>query len=430
MQPNGLPPVVHLAVKRRSAETHAVVLSVDEAGTASWHTPRPQRRSPSRAAAASAAVPPLEFEIPWPISNSAGRGVSPQGVIGKLGRRILKVVFYKAADVAVGKVGKYLFSEWEKRHRPTHLRWFSPDNYQQARADLITTPSQLSGLRDQTALLFIHGTFSTSHGGFGGVPKKTMTELYKRYGTRVLAFDHATMASSPELNLKLLQENLQGASGTTFDVISHSRGGFVARGLAGEFGAGSTNLSVRRAVLVAAPNHGTALADVDHLSDLLDRMTTALSLIPPLGPVGFITETLETVITAVKFIGSSVARRLEGLIDMSPTSDFLRVLNTGTKPTAAYYGVSSNFEPHETGLLALIRGHIVDSTVDWVFGKAANDLVVPQLGVSQGPPPDDPVFPLKKASLKAFGSQAGVWHCNYFEQPETSTALLDWLTRP
>jgi hypothetical protein len=424
LRPSAMAGAIHLEVPKPPPSQRAVVLAVDEAGTATWHFPR-SRQGP---APSGATKPVLEFEIPYrEVSRRPTAGVSPPAIPGKLGRKLLKVVFYKAADVLVGRIGDFLVSRWEEKNRPTRLRWFTPDNYTVAGAGTIINPAELAALRDQRVLLFLHGTFSTSHGGFGGLPAETMAQLYKQYEGRVLAFDHATMASSPELNLQRLLAMLPPKSGMTFDVIAHSRGGLVARGLAGEFGQTPSGVSVRRAVLVGTPNHGTALADVDHLSALLERMTTALSLIPPAGPVGVIAETLQTVIAGVKFVGSSVAERLEGLMAMNPTSAFLQNLNSGATPTADYYGVASDFEPHEPGLLALVRGRIVDTTVDYVFGQAANDLVVPQLGVSQGPPPDDPAFPLSASHLQTFGSQSGIWHCSYFGAPATSARLLQWL---
>lgn len=180
--------------------------------------------------------------------------------------------------------------------------------------------------------------------------------------------------------------------------------------------------------MVAAPNHGTALADINHISSLLERMTTALSLIPPVGPVGVITETFSAVILAVKFVGASVVSRLQGLTSMDPNGDFLKMLNAGARPAADYFGVAANYEPADAGLLALIRGQIVDSTMDFVFGQAANDLVVPELGVSQGPAPDDPAFPLPGDRLKTFGPVDDIWHCNYFGTIGTSDSILKWLS--
>jgi len=424
LQPSAMAGAFHFEIPKPPPSRRAVVLAVDEAGTATWHFPR-FRPSPASSGAAKAV---LEFEIPYrKVTKWPSAEASPQEMPGSLGRKLLKVVFYKAADVWVGRIGDYLVSRWEEKNRPTRLRWFTPDNYTIAGAGTISNPAELTALRDKRSLLFLHGTFSTSHGGFAELPAKTIAHLHKQYEGRMLAFDHATMASDPEVNVRRFIAMLPARSKMTFDVIAHSRGGLAARGLAGEFEHVPSGISVRRAVLVGTPNHGTALADVDHLSALMERMTTALSLIPPQGTVGVISETLQTVIAGVKFIGSSVAERLYGLVAMSPTSSFLNDLNNGPRPSADYFGIASDFEPQAPGLLALVRGRIADTAADYVFGRAPNDLVVPQKGVSEGPPPDDPVFPLPASHRQTFGSDSGIWHCSYFGAPATSTRLLKWL---
>ena len=418
---------------RRAEESHdAVVLAIDESGSATWHFAR-DTSGPAAAGAieATAGSRVLEFEIPY-RAWGAELGPRPEfaGLPGAIGRKLLKVLFFKAADVAVGQVGKWLVSKWEEKNRPTRLRWFTPDNYRTAGAGTIKNPQELSALQGRpgkAVLLFLHGAFSTSHGGFGGLPPTTMSALHDAYEHRVLAFDHATLASGPVDNLDRLLTILPPNPGLTFDVISHSRGGLVARGLAGEFATPPPGVTVRRAVMVAAPNHGTPLADIDHIGGLLDRMTTALMLIPPLEPMSLVTETLETVISAVKFVGHGVASRLSGLMAMNPTGEFIRQLNRSPAPPSTYFAMAADYEPHQAGLVGLIRAHLDDATVDWVFGQAPNDLVVPELGVSEGPAPDDPVFPIPAVNLERFGTDTGIWHCSYFGAKATSDRLVQWL---
>src|SRR5690349_15436610 len=53
-------------------------------------------------------------------------------------------------------------------------------------------------------LMFVHGTFSSSHAGFGALPAATMAELHRRYDGRVIAFDHPTVGVDPALNAQWL----------------------------------------------------------------------------------------------------------------------------------------------------------------------------------------------------------------------------------
>ncbi|HEX8769816.1 MAG TPA: alpha/beta hydrolase, partial [Acidimicrobiales bacterium] len=253
LKPSNTAGMMHLRVPVRQARIprQAVVLAVDEAGTATWHFPRAVSASGPSSAEARVGVTGsqlLDFEIPYRLLAGDSTRESTRGpdlalqLPGLSGKKILNVLFFKVADIAVGEVGKFLVSKWEDKNRPTRLRWFTPDNFNQAGAGIITKPNDLADLRNQPGkpiLLFLHGTFSTSHGGFGGLPPRTIKMLYDRYEKRVLAFDHATMVSSPELNLKQLLATLGSNPGMTFDIVSHSRGGLVARGLAGEFGSPS-----------------------------------------------------------------------------------------------------------------------------------------------------------------------------------------------
>ena len=56
---------------------------------------------------------------------------------------------------------------------------------------------------------------------------------------------------------------------------------------------------------------------------------------------------------------------------------------------------------------------------------AANDLVVPTLGVSQGSA--DPAFPIADDRVFNYTTSAGVLHTSFFGKPETSARLLSWL---
>ena len=209
------------------------------------------------------------------------------------------------------------------------------------------------------------------------------------------------------------------------DILSHSRGGLVARTLAGELeGVSAPGLGVGRVVFVATPNHGTALADADHMVDFIDRYTSILNLLPP-GPQDVVTEVLEAILTVVKLIGHAMLRGLPGLLSMDPRGDFIKRLNSGQPPAAQYYALAADYEPAGS-LKALVAGTIADTIVDRVFGKEPNDLVVPTLGVTEGS--TNRVFPIQTDQLFSYPGSGGVLHTNFFGAPTTSTRLLDWLT--
>ena len=84
-------------------------------------------------------------------------------------------------------------------------------------------------------LLFIHGTASSTRGSFGDLARvqpARWQELQKRYGGRILAFEHHTLTESPIGNALVLGEAL--ATGIELHVVSHSCSGevdeFLGRG--------------------------------------------------------------------------------------------------------------------------------------------------------------------------------------------------------
>ena len=248
-----------------------------------------------------------------------------------------------------------------------------------------------------------------------------MAELDRIYEGRVFAFDHFTLSHDPERNLVEFLDRLPDSVNLELDLVSHSRGGLVSRALCGETSLGPVpQINVGKAVFVATPNHGTPLADAAHIMEFIDRYTSMLNLIPP-GPHAVVTDILEAIVTAVKMIGNSALSGLSGLASMDPRGPFLAAFNQGTATTATYYGVASNYEP-TGGLAAMVK----DGLVDRVFDDAANDLVVPTVGVHSGS--NDPGFPIPAERVLEFDSSRAIGHSDYFSKPETSAALLSWLS--
>ena len=94
---------------------------------------------------------------------------------------------------------------------------------------------------------------------------------------------------------------------TTFDVITHSRGGLVLRHLVERrerCGTLADRFAVGRAVLVASPNGGTPLASPDHVTQYTNWLSNVLELFPD-----------NPFTTGVEFVSEAlswIARRLVG----------------------------------------------------------------------------------------------------------------------
>lgn len=144
---------------------------------------------------------------------------------------------------------------------------------------LVPAPApQLDGA--QPTLLLVHGTFSNGDMWFdqlGATPagQALLAQWKQVYGTRIFAFDHATLSVAPWLNALDLHRALRGIAGP-LDVVCHSRGGLVASWLLR-----LAPVRVRQVVFVGSPLGGTSLASPYRLRaalDMLANIANALSL--------------------------------------------------------------------------------------------------------------------------------------------------------
>jgi pimeloyl-ACP methyl ester carboxylesterase len=389
------------------------VLYAAEDGTLSWHFPAGSEDATRTTRGGST----LTYKIPRSVSLGDDGG-GHRGAIGAVGSKIIKVLIYRLADKALGAAGNYFAKKYEQAHRPYGLRAFTPANYSEP-SDETLDDAELKALAHGPSLLFVHGTMSTAHGGFGTIPKDVMTELFRRYEGRVFAFNHHTISSTPTDDAATFASMLPMDTNMTVDIVAHSRGGLVGRVMTEH--AAAVNLAgrvqVRNLVMVATPNAGTVLADREKIEQLLNRLTCLVQFIPDNGA----TDTLDIIIAVVKQVAVGVFGGLEGISAMNPRGDYLTSYLKGPASTdTRYFAAASNFEPpHGSPLLRVAR----DAGTDVVFGHVPNDLVVPTEGVYTVPGASH--FPIPAPLL--FGSAAGVSHSTYWTQPDFAKSLLAWL---
>jgi pimeloyl-ACP methyl ester carboxylesterase len=268
-------------------------------------------------------------------------------------------------------------------------------------------------------LLIVHGTFDTVQGCFRRLPDSTLAELHKRYGGRVIGFDHSTLADSPIDNAQAFF-GLVGDHALDVDIVCHSRGGLVTRAIAErprELKSVGKNVRVGTAVLVGSTTNGTWLADIGHWNDLIDRISTLLSF----APVPAAVDVLETVFGLVRSLAVESDHRLAGLDAMAPTRPYLEEVNRAPAlvPGGSYKAIASNYEPADPALKAFFTDQLKDN----VIFKGPNDGMV---GVDEvwGETIASP-FPV--TDTLEFGPADGIEHSNYFSQGKTTEALLDWL---
>jgi hypothetical protein len=280
-------------------------------------------------------------------------------------------------------------------------------------------------------LLFLHGTFSNTKAAFhglahtqGGSGKTLFDELQGSYGNRIYGFDHFTLSRTPQENVQMLLEALPNRP-TTFDVITHSRGGLVLRHLVERrdlFGPLADRCVIGRAVLVASPNEGTPLASPDHVTHYTNWLSNVLELFPD-NPF---TTGVEFVSEALSWIARRIVGGLPGLASMDNKGDIIRRLQAAPgPPNQAYSALVANFEPDAT-----VLQRIIDAGAD-LFFPTANDLVVPTEGGWRVDAGSATIVTIPGDRVGCFGlggnlaQQKAVNHVNFFEDPGT----VDFLVR-
>ena len=409
---------IELAVPDLGTTVEQIVLAVDESGVATWHFPVDDsgRRAPGVHRGGGA---PLVFRLPRPPALPRAGDDAVRGLGAMIGRRLLRVIGYRVLDPVLGALTSAAVGAWERRNRPSVLRRVDRSGaFSETGSDRWDVDDWTS-FAAGPALLFVHGTFSRATTAFGALPSETFAALHDRYGGRVFAYDHPSVHVSPTSNADWLRASLRDAGVTpSVDIVCHSRGGLVARELA-SVPAEVGGIDVRSVVFVAAPNAGTALADPEHMVGMLDRYTNLAILLAP----GVFGDVLEGVLTTVKVVGHAGLVALDGLAAMRPDGASLADLANRDRTAVSTFAIASDFEPGDAPVVSLVRA--ADGVVDVIFGRAANDLVVPTDGV--GGPNGSAAFPIDPVRTLRLPASEGVHHGSYFEHPDVSRVLLEQL---
>jgi hypothetical protein len=273
----------------------------------------------------------------------------------------------------------------------------------------------------ERSLLFIHGTFSNAASAFGPLAASNFFDHVKpAYGDRIFAFDHFTVSRTPEENARMMLEGLPDQT-TTFDVITHSRGGLVLRNLverAQVFGPLARRFKLGRAILVASPNQGTPLATPQRWGDTVGWIANLLEMFPD-DPF---TTGAAFVANGLVWLARHASGDLPGLHSMDGAGELITELQSPPGPsTEAYSALVANYSPTKEVLLRML-----DTGIDQFFGSA-NDLVVPSEGGWRVAQPGKVLIPAARIGCYGPGGNLpsdSVMHVNFFSRPET----VDFLT--
>jgi pimeloyl-ACP methyl ester carboxylesterase len=325
--------------------------------------------------------------------------------------RFITILWHDSADAAAQDAARWLAESWERRNRPYGIKELGLDRDGSASWSDFGM-ERWPELKGKEVLLLVHGIFSTVESGFGWldrhpendpVDRTPYQELRSRYDV-IIGFDHPSVSVSPIDNAQHLADLVPGLPVPTVDVLCHSRGGLVARLLAGESPAvvGQT-IEARTIVFAGTPNSGTVLVDPARLEHLVNRFVNLLRWLPP-GPWGDAASDVEGFLHLVAFLGTNIEEGLPGLVYMTPEN--MAAHNRGTVPHGERHAFGANHEP--TRLTRRLLDEVEDRAV---FSGIPNDVAVPTDLVNEDAAPD----------LTVTGD---IWHDTYFEDLEVRGQVL------
>ena len=382
----------------------------------------------------------LTFHLPVP---SAGRGVTQpnqvrfavtvrstdiatgqRGLASKAVKAILIKVGKVVADKAVSFVLPKLAAAFEKNTWDKHgLK----EGWLKVTSETLANKALTSGkpISTERSLLFIHGTFSNAASAYGALATSNFFDRIKStYGDRIFAFDHFTVSRTPEENARMLLEDLPDKT-TTFDVITHSRGGLVLRNLverANVFGPLARRFELGRAILVASPNEGTPLATPQRWGETVGWIANLLELFPD-NPF---TTGAAFVANGLVWLARHASGDLPGLHSMDGTGELIAELQRPhVPPIKTYSALVANYNPSKEVLLRML-----DTGIDQFFGSA-NDLVVPTESGWRVSQSGKALIPGERIGCYGPGgniSGDSITHVNFFSQAATVDFLVKALS--
>ena len=366
---------VHLDLDVPAGEDAVVLLEQD--GLYAWHLPTARDVAPAGPRRRGGPVPTRRLEFRFDVEAPSAtlpetreveaerrtRGLVADLVLKPVRAFVLRFVARKA----VGNLARVL----ERHVAPGLLKMSSRPAAEWSRVETLADVG-LPTDRPANVLLFVHGTFSSTAGGYGALAATPWGQAFLRaaeaHYDAVVGFDHASLSLDPHENAADLYDRLRAFDSPhppTFDVVCHSRGGLVFRSLAELVLPGSGYAGrFDRAVFVACTNGGTALAEPDHWHELADLYTNlavgaakALSLFPQATAVATVLgELVKSLGALVRYLATEAVteRGIPGLAAMEPDGPFVRALNetqTGqaTPDAVQYYVVRSTFRPRVAG---------------------------------------------------------------------------------
>jgi CHAT domain len=406
-----------------------VVLYQDDSGGLSWHFAEDSLLTEAqgevlRRRGLLRAPGPPEFVIPsrTPAARASLLRGPPRGalrgMITKIGRKVFKIFVLPVGGMILANPIQELVGAIESRIRANRVWQLTADTYAKGPTADWANWAALDG---KPTLLVVHGVLSSVEGMLSLLPRSALERWLQNYEGRVIGFNHVSVTLSPEENARFFLEQAKAALPNgrfQFDVLSHSRGGIVARAMA-ERGAEifpELNCEFRKVYFAASPNSGSTLADPEHIVDMLDVFTNLLTELPD----NETTYVIEAILGIIKLLAYTVEKYLPGIETMGSKSYIANVLNKGMRPSSAKYsGAAARYSPGLSLDNGFFTGYFASSIMGRIFeneGKGvSNDLVVPRDGVFARN--GHPSFPILSPLI--YEDSDLVYHTTFFREPRT-----------
>jgi hypothetical protein len=429
------------------------VLLLEQDGFYSWSLPASSESlAAHKEAGGVRAIAPkrkVTFRVDLPTARTPVKSPSKRGFVQDfVYGRVRAFVLRFAARIAVETGLKFL----EKNVRKGIVQVTSTDP---AQWTLIPDISSLHLPDDRPArvLLLIHGTFSSTVGAFGALGSTPWGKAFLQAALAtydaIIGFDHPTLSEDPLQNATDLLKYLESMTGKYpphFDVVTHSRGALVFRGLV-ESLVPLTRWQGRfdRVIFVAGTNGGTLLAQPENWQQFIDLYTNLavagcrlLGLMPTAKAVTLVLqETIQGLGSFLKYLATTIGdeRKVPGIAAMEPKGSFVTGLNQEQPgqpdlSSTFYCAITSEFEPHLANgesrpkeLPVRFLEWTLEVLAKQIMEKEPNDLVV---NLSSMTAIDEQLGNFIKDSVE-FGKNPDVYHTNYFCQPAVANALSRWL---
>ncbi len=379
-------------------------------------------------------------EVRVPAALPSRGGGAQRGLIFDLALKGLKVLRISPTTVVAEAGAKAIIAKLEGQLQPGTGLYRFPNPKELVQDDEITSVASLTG--DAPWLLFIHGTASSSGGGYWRLAgTDEWNDLVKNYGNRILAYQHRTLSLNPIENAIDLVGKLPDKA--KLHLVTHSRGGLVGELLCLPVNSADFDLDilsapfvsanrpddakllaelvallkqkklqVEKIVRVACPARGTILAS-KRLDLYLSTLLNLISFIPGLKENPIYDFVKATVLELVSL--RAEPEELPGIEAQMPESPFIHLLNSSNLISDSSLGVIAG-DTEGAGVIGKLKIFATD-----VFFLEDHDLVVNTDAMYGG---------LKRAEGKSayfFEQGAEVNHFNYFGNSSSRSQLQKFL---